>query len=179
MRPSPVIRAPSAPRVILGIDPGLATLGYGLVQTSTDGPRYLAHGCVLTRPPASLPDRLQALHAELSELCRSHGITDVAMETLFLGRRLHSNGLGEARGVALLTTTAGGADFAEYTPSQIKQAVAGTGGATKRQMQEMVRLILGLSAVPRPDDAADALAVAVCHALQLDLNRLVRAESGR
>lgn len=161
-----------ASRLVLGIDPGLATLGYGLVCTSPDGPRHLDHGCVITRPPAALPDRLQQIRQQLEEVCARHQVTDVAMETLFFGQRLHVPGLGEARGVALLTVTASGASFAEYSPAQIKQAVAGTGRAGKRQMQEMVRLILGLNVIPTPDDAADALAVAVCHALQLDLQRL-------
>lgn len=167
------------PRLVLGIDPGLASLGYGLVSVSSEGPRYLEHGCVITRPPAALPDRLQQLRAELAALCDRYQVTDVAMETLFFGRRLHARGLGEARGVALMTTTAGGATFAEYSPAQVKQAVTGSGGAVKRQVQEMVRLILGLAAVPRPDDAADALAIALCHALQIDLQRLVAAEMQR
>lgn len=167
----------STARLVLGIDPGLATLGYGLVAVLPDGPRYLDHGCLVTRPPLALPDRLQQLSAGLAALCARYEVTDVAMETLFFGRRLHVLGLGEARGVAVLTTTAGGASFSEYSPAQVKQAVTGSGGAVKRQVQEMVRLILGLGSIPKPDDAADALAIAVCHALQIDLQRLVAAEA--
>jgi crossover junction endodeoxyribonuclease RuvC len=169
----------SGPRLVLGIDPGIATLGYGLVTLTPDGPRHVDHGCVLTRPPASLPERLQQLQEGLTAICARHSVTDVAMETLFLGRRVHAHGLGEARGVAVLTTTAGGAHFSEYGPSQVKQAVTGSGAAPKRQVQEMVRLILGLQVLPRPDDAADALAIALCHALQIDLQRLVAAEVSR
>ena len=165
------------PRLVLGIDPGLERLGYGLVSMGPDGPSYLDHGCVITHPPKTLPDRLQHIHRQLADLCERHQITDVAMETLFLGRRVHSPGLGEARGVAVLTATRQGANFAEYTPAQVKQAVAGTGSAGKRQMQEMVRLILGLSVIPRPDDAADALAIAVCHTLQLGLQRVIGASA--
>ena len=167
----------STPRLVLGIDPGLATLGYGLVTLTSDGPRYVDHGCVITRPPDALPERLRQLQEGLVSICGRHSITDVAMETLFFGRRLHVPGLGEARGVAVLTTTAGGATFSEYSPAKVKQAVTGSGGAVKRQVQEMVRLILGLSVIPKPDDAVDALAIALCHALQIDLQRLVAAEA--
>jgi len=165
--------------VVLGIDPGIATLGYGVVAVSRDGPRYLEHGCIITRPTSPLPIRLREIHDGLSQLCERHPITDLAMETLFLGRRVHAAGLGEARGIALLAGTENGAGFAEYSPSTVKQAVTGSGGAAKRQVQEMVRLILALREIPRPDDAADALAIAVCHARQLDLQRLVAAEAGR
>ena len=168
-----------AARIVLGIDPGLATLGYGLVSVTPEGARYLEHGCVATRPPAALQERLQQLHKELASLCTRYLITDVAMETLFYGRRLHVRGLGEARGVALLTTTAAGASFSEYSPAQVKEAVTGSGGAGKRQVQEMVRLILALSSIPSPDDAADALAIALCHARQLDLQRLIAVEARR
>jgi crossover junction endodeoxyribonuclease RuvC len=148
-------------------------MGFGVVAATADGAIHRAHGCLTTGPEDDLPTRLRQLHQQLLAVCDEHAISDVAMETLFLGRRLHSRGLGEARGVALLTATARGARFIEYAPAQIKQAVAGTGSAGKRQMQEMVRLILALPEIPRPDDAADALAVAVCHALQLDLRSLV------
>jgi crossover junction endodeoxyribonuclease RuvC len=166
-------------RVVLGIDPGLATLGYGVVNVSSQGAEYVLHGCVLTRPPTLLPERLQTLFAELSELRDRYGVTDVAMESLYYAPKLRSHGLGEARGVAILAVTAQGVSFTEYTPTQVKMAVTGVGGAKKRQVQEMVKLMLNLPKVPTPDDAADALAIALCHARQLDLQRLVAAAGAR
>ncbi|MSQ23437.1 MAG: crossover junction endodeoxyribonuclease RuvC [Chloroflexi bacterium] len=166
-------------RLILGIDPGLATLGYGLVKAGPKGIEYLDHGCVLTRPPTELPDRLAHLFHELRALRSSYPITDVAMESLFYAPRLRTRGLGEARGVAMVAVVTTGTQFFEYTPTQVKEAVTGSGGAGKRQVQEMVKLVLNLSAIPTPDDAADALAIALCHAREIDLQRLVATAEAR
>ncbi|OGG56325.1 MAG: crossover junction endodeoxyribonuclease RuvC [Candidatus Handelsmanbacteria bacterium RIFCSPLOWO2_12_FULL_64_10] len=161
--------------MILGIDPGLATLGYGLLAVSPVGPEHLDHGCVLTRPSASLPQRLRTIFKQLTALCERYAVTDVAMESLYYAPSLTALGIGEARGVAILAVAGQGASFHEYSPTKVKESVSGTGGAKKRQVQEMVRLVLNLETVPSPDDAADALAIALCHARQLDLDRILRA----
>ncbi len=162
-------------RTVLGIDPGLATLGYGIIAITSRGPEHLDHGCVLTRPPATLPDRLRTLFEQLTILRERYLVTDVAMESLYYAPSLTALGIGEARGVAVLAVVTGGASFYEYSPTKVKESVTGTGGAKKRQVQEMVRLLLNLSEIPSPDDAADALAIALCHARQLDMEQIVHA----
>lgn len=161
-------------RVILGIDPGLATLGYGLVESSGDLLRHLGHGCVVTPADAPLSSRLHVLHEALVGLRREHQITDVGIESLFYSRNVRTaTAVGQARGVAILAAVDVGITLGEYTPTQVKQSVAGYGGAKKRQMQEMVRLLLCLPELPTPDDAADALAVAICHARQAALQEVL------
>lgn len=159
-------------RLVLGLDPGLAALGYGVVRPIANGVEHLEHGCIRTRS-GPLPHRLQALFRDLTALRSRYPVTDVAMEATFYVGRLRSQRIGEARGVAVLAAVTEGVQFVEYTPTQVKEAVTGSGGAGKRQVQEMVRLILALPEIPTPDDAADALAVAVCHARRLDLDRLI------
>ncbi|MBI4214068.1 MAG: crossover junction endodeoxyribonuclease RuvC [Chloroflexi bacterium] len=176
MKPESGEAAQPPNRIILGIDPGLATLGYGLVAVSDRGPEHLDHGCVLTRPTASLPDRLRTIFDQLTVLRERYAVTDVAMESLYYTRRLTARGIGEARGVAVLSVVATGSGFYEYAPTAVKESVTGSGAAKKRQVQEMVRLMLNLAQVPSPDDAADALAIALCHARRLDLERIVQAE---
>jgi crossover junction endodeoxyribonuclease RuvC len=163
-----------AARTILGLDPGLALLGYGVIRVDGDTLTHLEHGCVETPAGTPLPVRLQMLYSGLQLLLGRHTITDVAMEALFHSRNVTTAVVvGEARGVALLATVRGDVEFAEYTPSAVKQIVAGYGKATKRQVQEMMRMLFGLRDLPSPDDAADALAVAVCHARQMGVRSLV------
>lgn len=162
---------PIPPRVVLGIDPGLGTLGYGVIAAETE-PRPLAYGCLTTPARAPLPDRLRSLFHELSGLRDRYGITDVAMESLFVGSRLRALSIGEVRGAAIVALVGPSTAFHEYGPSQVKEGITGYGRAGKRQVQEMVRLVLGLPEIPRPDDAADALAVALCHLRQLQLSDL-------
>ncbi len=149
---------------VLGIDPGTATTGYGVVEETGEGLRALAYGVVTTPPDLSLPQRLQAIYRELRRLVREWQPDAAAVEELYFNVNVRTAmSVGQARGVALLAMADEGLTVAEYGPGEVKQALTGYGGAEKRQMQEMVRMLLGLPSIPRPDDAADALAVAICH----------------
>ncbi|MBF8284507.1 MAG: ruvC [Anaerolineales bacterium] len=150
--------------LVLGIDPGTATTGYGLVRETETGPALVAYGTIQTPAGAPMPDRLRTIYQELKELIALHGPDTAAVEKLFFQRNVSTAmSVGQARGVALLALAEAGVSVGEYTPRDVKLAVAGYGGADKPQMQQMVRAILDLLEVPRPDDAADALAVAICH----------------
>lgn len=147
----------------LGIDPGTARLGFGIVRAG-DQPEALDFGVIETSPDASMPNRLLGIFNAVCELLSMHGPDVMAVEQLFFARNVTTAiAVGQARGVVLLAAAEAGVIVAEYSPSSIKQAVVGYGKADKGQMQEMVRIILGLEAVPSPDDAADALAIAICH----------------
>jgi len=150
--------------LVLGIDPGTATTGYGLVRETETGPALVAYGTIQTPAGAPMPDRLRTIYQELKELIALHGPDTAAVEKLFFQRNVSTAmSVGQARGVALLALAEAGVSVGEYTPRDVKLAVAGYGGADKPQVQQMVRAILDLPEVPRPDDAADALAVAICH----------------
>jgi crossover junction endodeoxyribonuclease RuvC len=163
----------------LGIDPGTATTGYGLVRAAPDGGlEAVAHGVILTPAGEEMPRRLLRLHEELTALIARYRPESAAVEKLFFQKNVSTAmSVGQARGVVLLALAQAGLPAAEYTPNEVKQAVAGYGGAQKRQMQEMVRVLLGMAEPPRPDDAADALAVAICHLHTEGTRRLV--EGGR
>ena len=149
---------------VLGIDPGTATTGYGVVEETGEGLRALAYGVVTTPPDLPLPQRLQAIYRELRRLVREWQPDAAAVEELYFNVNVRTAmGVGQARGVARRAMADEGLTVAEYGPGEVKQALTGYGGAEKRQMQEMVRMLLGLPSIPRPDDAADALAVAICH----------------
>lgn len=149
---------------VLGIDPGTATTGYGVVEETEEGLQALAYGVVTTLPDLPLPRRLQTIYRELRRLAREWQPDAAAMEELYFNVNVRTAmSVGQARGVALLAMVDEGLNVAEYGPGEVKQALTGYGGAEKRQMQEMVRMLLNLPAVPHPDDAADALAVAICH----------------
>ena len=149
----------------LGIDPGTATTGYGLVRLHPDGSLLaVKYGVISTPKEATAPKRLVTLYQQLTELLQEHHPDTAAVEKLFFQRNVSTAiAVGQARGVTLLALAQAGVDAFEYTPNEIKQAVAGYGSADKRQVQEMVRVLLALDAIPRPDDAADALAVAITH----------------
>ncbi len=150
---------------IFGIDPGSERTGYGCVDS--DGSRHVlvVCGAIATRSCAAFPDKLTAIHHELTALLAAYRPSAVAIENVFHAANVRSAlKLGHARGVAMLAAAESGAPIAEYTPAEIKRAVVGYGRAEKHQVQEMVRLLLGLRAAPEPNDAADALAVAICHA---------------
>lgn len=164
-------------RVVLGIDPGLATLGYGVIAAERDPPTSLAYGCVTTQPRAPLADRLRRLFEELRSLRERYAITDVAMESVFVGSRLRALAIGEVRGMAIVALVGPGVEFHEYGPTQVKEAITGYGRASKRQVQEMVRLVFGLPAIPTPDDAADGLAIALCHARQIQFAHVLAGTS--
>lgn len=163
---------------VLGIDPGTATTGYGIVEESEEGLRALTYGVVTTLPDLPLPRRLQTIYRELRRLVREWQPDAAAVEELYFNMNVRTAmSVGQARGVALLAMADEGLSVTEYGPGEVKQALTGYGGAKKRQMQEMVRMLLGLPAVPRPDDAADALAVAICHLHSARLRALTENNS--
>ncbi|HMQ33101.1 MAG TPA: crossover junction endodeoxyribonuclease RuvC [Chloroflexaceae bacterium] len=149
----------------LGIDPGTATMGWGIVDERAGQLSLVAVGALTTPASMPQPERLRILYDGLRELIARYTPDDAAIEELFFGKNVNTAiTVGQARGVALLALTQAGLPISEYKPTVVKQAVAGYGGADKKQMQEMVRVTLGLDAAPRPDDAADAVAIAICHA---------------
>jgi crossover junction endodeoxyribonuclease RuvC len=149
--------------LVLGIDPGTATTGYGLVREDEDGLALVDYGVIITPSGQPLPERLQIIYRSLAGVIRKHQPQVAAIEELFFSRNVRTAlSVGHARGVALLALADAGLLVREYKPLEVKQAIAGYGGADKRQVQEMVRMLLDLDHVPQPDDAADAVAVAVC-----------------
>lgn len=150
---------------IIGIDPGTGILGFGIIE-STKGKSKLVDAGVI-RTPVKEDDavRLQTIYDELSDIIAETRPTEMAVEKLFFAQNVTTAmTVAQARGVVLLAGMQAGLKISEYTPLQIKQALTGYGRADKKQMQEMVRVILGLKSVPQPDDCADALAAAICHA---------------
>ena len=149
---------------VFGIDPGSERTGYGCLETDGSRHRLVACGCL--EPPArtNLPDRLLVIHAGLTALLAKHRPDCVVVENIFYAKNARSAlRLGHARGVALLAASQAGLSVAEYTPAEIKRAVVGFGRAEKQQVGKMVKLLLGLDAVPSPHDVSDAIAVAICH----------------
>ena len=148
--------------IVLGIDPGTAALGYGIVESRSGRLRMLDAGCLETKPDASLPQRLLAIHALLDELIALHKPDLVAVERLFFSRNAQTAfAVGQARGVVLLAAAQAEVPVREATPNEVKVAVTGYGGAAKDQVGRMVAVCLGLAEPPRRDDTADALAVAI------------------
>lgn len=166
--------------LVLGIDPGTATTGYGLVQETTAGGfAVVTYGAILT--PAGMPSekRLLMLYERLMELILLHRPDNGAVEKLFFSRNVTTAiAVGQARGVVMLAMAQQGLPIGEYTPMQVKQAVTGYGGADKVQIQQMVQALLGLVELPRPDDAADALAIAMCHLQSYRLKALIDEQNG-
>lgn len=149
---------------VFGIDPGSERTGFGCVETDGSRHRLVACGAIVTPARAPFPDKLLAIHARLGDLLRDHVPDCVAIENIFHAANARSAlKLGHARGVAMLAAVQASVPVLEYTPAEIKRAVVGYGRAEKQQVQSMVKLILGLDAIPSPHDAADALAVAICH----------------
>jgi crossover junction endodeoxyribonuclease RuvC len=152
-------------RIILGIDPGTATMGWGVVRQEGNRLSYVQHGAIVTPSKWEMPRRLGRLFEGITELIKGYRPETVAVEELFFNTNVTTAiTVGQARGVALLAAHKAGVAVAEYTPLQVKQAITSYGRAEKRQMQEMVKTLLNLREVPKPDDAADGLAIAVCHA---------------
>lgn len=149
----------------LGIDPGTATTGYGLVRQSEEGTlEAVDYGVFVTPPHTPAHERLKMLFDDLTELLAQHRPDTCAVEKLFFQRNVSTAiAVGQARGVVLLAIAQAGTEVEEYTPNEVKQAVAGYGAADKRQVQDMVRALLNLKEIPKPDDAADALAIAITH----------------
>ncbi len=152
--------------IILGIDPGIATLGYGVIEKDARGNcRAVDYGVVVTPKEEGLPVRLAMLEEGISKILEKHKPDEVAMEELFFSKNITTGiAVAHARGVALLTCVKACGKLYEYTPMQIKQALTGYGRAEKRQIQSVVTSLLHLQTIPKPDDAADALAIALCHA---------------
>ncbi|MCI9506734.1 MAG: crossover junction endodeoxyribonuclease RuvC [Oscillospiraceae bacterium] len=149
---------------ILGIDPGVATIGFGLVEASRACVKLLQYGVITT--PAGLPlsTRLHQISQDLSQLLQTFRPDEAAVEELFFSKNITTGiAVAHGRGVILLEVERAGVPVYEYTPMQVKQAVAGYGGADKRQVMLMTQRLLKMKDVPRPDDAADALAIAICH----------------
>jgi crossover junction endodeoxyribonuclease RuvC len=149
----------------LGIDPGTATTGYGLVRANPDGELIMvAYGIISTPKDESAAARLVMLFDQLNKILKKYKPDTAAVEKLFFQSNVKTAlAVGQARGVAMLCLQKAGIEPFEYTPNEVKQAVVGYGGADKRQIQEMVRALLQLDSIPKPDDAADALAIAITH----------------
>jgi crossover junction endodeoxyribonuclease RuvC len=164
--------------LVLGIDPGTAITGYGLVKGEDDSLTLVDYGAITTSSDRPLPERLQRIYRELTALIQDRQPTAVAVEELFFSKNVRTAlSVGQARGVALLVSANAGLPIHEYTPLQVKQAIAGYGRATKDQVQQMVRMLLALDSVPQPDDAADAIAVAICHIHSAKLTAMLREEA--
>lgn len=150
---------------ILGIDPGLARMGYGIIDVTGNRLSAVAYGCLETPADWSTPKRLGYLYEHLQQLIGTHEPAVMAVEELFFYKNVTTAFVvGQARGVAVLAGVQGGIEYAEYTPMEVKLAVTGYGKADKPQVQEMVRILLNLAERPQPDDTADALAVAITYA---------------
>lgn len=165
--------------IVLGIDPGTAALGWGIVDRTGGTLRLVDAGCFETSPDLGLPERLLAIHRFVAELVARHDPAIVAVERLFFSRNAQTAfAVGQARGVVLLAAAETGRVVREATPSEVKVAVTGSGTADKEQVGRMVAVVLGLDAPPRPDDAADALAVAIWAANSERLGAPVAAAAG-
>jgi crossover junction endodeoxyribonuclease RuvC len=151
--------------LVIGIDPGTATTGYGLVREERDGTlTAIAYGVVSTPAGVEMPKRLVQLHAELTQIIALHRPESGAVEKLFFQKNVKTAiTVAQGRGVALLALAQAGIAVGEYTPLEVKSSVVGYGNADKGQVQQMVRALLALEKIPKPDDAADALAIAICH----------------
>lgn len=150
--------------LVLGIDPGTATTGFGIITENQIGLEVLQYGVILTPPDLPMEKRLQIIYKKMLEIIDLHQPESCAVEKLFFQRNVTTAiSVGQARGVILLALAERNVKCAEYTPLQVKQAVTGYGVANKKQVQMMVKSILNLEEIPKPDDAADALAVAICH----------------
>lgn len=159
--------------ITLGVDPGTALLGFGLIQ-GDDNPSLITYGVVETASKLAMPERLVQLYDSVWTLIREYAPDELAIEQLFFARNVTTAlAVGQARGVVLLAAAQHGMSVYEYKPAEVKQAVSGYGKADKPQMQEMVRILLNLPNIPTPDDAADALAVALCHVQSVRLHRLL------
>ena len=149
---------------IVGIDPGTLVCGWGVVDAVGSKMKAVAYGAIRVKDELTFPERLVAIHRGLAEVLKAHRPDEAAIEKLYLGKSFRSvMTTGEGRGIAILTAALERLPVYEYTPAEVKKCVVGAGAAHKTQVQEMVRIILSLPEIPRPQDAADALAIAICH----------------
>lgn len=151
--------------IIFGIDPGIAIVGYGVIEYKGNKFRVIDYGSIQTSSEYSFPVRLKRVYDEICRLLEKYNPDVLAIEELFFNKNAKTAiAIGQARGVLILAAINKGMEVYEYTPLQVKQGVVGYGRADKRQIQEMVKILLNLDEIPKPDDVADALAVAICHA---------------
>ena len=151
--------------IILGIDPGYAIVGYGVIEYLNNHFKVVEYGAITTEAHTEFPQRLLHIYTELQEIIKRNKPVAMAIEKLFFNTNAKTAiDVAQARGVILLGAKESGMGIFEYTPLQVKQSVVGYGRAEKKQVQEMTRIMLGLEKVPKPDDTADALAMAICHA---------------
>jgi crossover junction endodeoxyribonuclease RuvC len=164
--------------IILGVDPGLANTGWGVVRREGASCTALAYGCIETGPRTPLAQRLALIHDEIRAVIARYGAEECAVESVFFGTNAKSAfATGQARGVALLATADARLALGEYSPAQVKSVIVGSGTADKKQVTFMVRTLLGMDHDPRPDHAADALAVALTHAALSDRRALEAASA--
>ena len=150
--------------IVLGIDPGVATIGFGVIRAERQKNTLIQYGVITTPPGIPLSNRLLQISSDMEELIRTFHPDEMAVEELFFTKNITTGiAVAHGRGVILLAAEKLGVPIFEYTPMQVKQAVTGYGKAVKPQVQEMTRRLLGLQKVPQPDDTADALALAICH----------------
>jgi crossover junction endodeoxyribonuclease RuvC len=165
---------------ILGIDPGTVVMGYGVVESDNDELSLVDFGAITVPERLQIGERLRRIYNELLEVLQRHLPDAVAVEQPFVAKNVRTAlAIGRAQAIALLAAAIKGIPTFEYTPAQVKQRVANYGASSKEQIQEMVRLQLGLAEVPQPNDAADALAVAICHAQEVHLNNLLTRQGER
>lgn len=151
--------------IVLGIDPGVATIGFGVIRAERQKNTLIQYGVITTPPGIPLSNRLLQISNDMEELIRTFHPDEMAVEELFFTKNITTGiAVAHGRGVILLAAEKLGVPIFEYTPMQVKQAVVGYGNATKHQVMDMTRRLLGLSQMPKPDDAADAIAIALCHA---------------
>lgn len=150
--------------IVLGIDPGLATTGYGIVKNENDKVEVINYGCIHTTPHLLFNSRLLTISEEIKKLIFTYKPDTIVIEEIFFCRNVKTAlQIGHVRGVIMLAAIEDNIEINEFTPLQVKQAITGFGRANKKQMQEMVKILLNLKTIPKPDDAADALALALCH----------------
>lgn len=163
--------------LVLGIDPGTAITGYGLVSDEKGKKSLIDYGVIRTPAGMDMPSRLCKINRELNSLISRYNPDAAAIEELFYQKNSKTViSVAQGRGVAMMTAAAAGLYVAEYTPLQVKQSVVGYGNADKKQVQLMVKHILGMDTMPRPDDAADALAVAICHLHSYKMTALMQRQ---
>ncbi|HHV27776.1 crossover junction endodeoxyribonuclease RuvC [Anaerosalibacter bizertensis] len=161
--------------IILGIDPGIAIVGYGVIECKGNRFKALDYGAITTEANIPFTERIRIIYDDMTTLIDKYNPTDLAIEELFFNKNVKTAiKVGQARGVEILAAVHKGLNIYEYTPLQVKQGVVGYGRAEKRQVQEMVKMLLNLKEIPKPDDAADALALALCHGSSLKFKEMFR-----
>lgn len=162
---------------ILGIDPGTVVMGYGVIEYEGDESTLVDFGAITVPKQSEFSQRISQIYDELLKVIRKHHPDTIAVEQPFVARNVRSAmAIGRAQAIALLAAAQCGIPAFEYTPAQVKQRIANYGASSKEQIQEMVRLELGMKETPHPNDAADALAVALCHVREVHLNRILAAQ---